>query len=300
MIVLREALRSLWRARGSNLVTVGIIAAALAVLGGFLVLVENLRPLADAWDRVQINAYLADRAVKGSPAEVERLVESLRSAPDVREVRYVSREEALAIFREAFPDLAGSVASLSENPFPASIEVALRGMGDERRRRTRDLLQSLAASPLVESVQDNDEEARRVLGVLTFVSRLGFGLGLVLAAASVFIIFNVIRLTIVARRDEIAIMRLVGATPRFIRGPFLAEGMLQGVGGALAAMALLYAGHLALSDYAARSSNQLAATLSARFLPWPTILWLAAGGLLIGLVGSALSLRRFLSEATTT
>lgn len=293
----REALRGFWRARTSNLVTVGIIAAALAVLGGFLLVTENLRTLADAWDRVQVQAYLKDDAADHRDGEVQALVARLRSLPDVREVRYVSREEALAFFRASFEDLKSTAALLSDNPFPASIEVAVRGTGDDRRRRTRELLESLAASPLVETVQDNEEEARRVLAVLTFVSRLGFGVGLVLAAASVFIIFNVIRLTVLARRDEIAIMRLVGATPGFIRGPFLVEGMLQGGVGAAGALLALYAAHAGLSDYAARSGNDLAGALSAHFLPLRSTIGLLSAGLVIGLIGSALSLRRFLTES---
>jgi cell division transport system permease protein len=293
----REALRGFWRARTSNLVTVGIITAALAVLGGFLLVVENLRTLADAWDRVQIQAYLKDDAADNRGAEVQALVDRLRGLPDVREVRYVSRQEALAFFRSSFEDLKSAAALLPDNPFPASLEVAVRGAGEDRRRRTRELLESLAASPLVETVQDNEEEARRVLAVLAFVSSLGFGVGFVLAAASVFIIFNVIRLTVLARRDEIAIMRLVGATPGFIRGPFLVEGMLQGGVGAAAAVLALYAAHTGLSDYAARSGNDLAEALSARFLPLRLTLGLLAAGLLIGLIGSALSLRRFLSES---
>lgn len=293
----REALRGFWRARTSNLVTVGIITAALAVLGGFLLVVENLRTLADTWDRVQIQAYLKDDAADHRGGEVQALVERLRGLPDVREVRFVSREEALAFFRASFEELKPAAALLRDNPFPASLEVAVRGAGEDRRRRTLQLLESLAASPLVETVQDNEEEARRVLAVLAFVSSLGFGVGLVLAAASVFIIFNVIRLTVLARRDEIAIMRLVGATPGFIRGPFLVEGMLQGGVGAAAALLALYAAHTGLSDYAARSGNDLAEALSSRFLPLRLALGLLAAGLLIGLIGSALSLRRFLSES---
>ncbi|HKY31154.1 MAG TPA: ABC transporter permease [Candidatus Polarisedimenticolia bacterium] len=293
---LREALLGLWRSRATNLVTIGIIAASLATLGGFLLLVENVRVVADEWDRVQINAYLRDEAAEERPGEVEALVASLRTRPIVREVRYVSRQEALALFRSSFPDLAEAALALPSNPLPASIEIAVRGYGDERRERTGRLLAELKRSPLVEVVQDNEQEARRILAILSVVTRIGFGVGTVLSIASAFIIFNVIRLTLAARRDEIAIMRLVGATPGFIRGPFLVEGMLQGGTGAAAAIAVLYAAQLGLSDYAARSGNDLAELLAARFLPLRALLALVAGGLLIGLAGSALSLRRFLAE----
>ncbi len=292
----REAIIGFYRARAMNLVTVSIIAASLSVLGGFLILSGNLGALAEGWDRVQINAYLKDDAVADRPSEVERLIEALESRPIVDSVRFVSRKEALAIFRSRFASLAGAADSLSANPFPASIEITARGRRTERAAGTEEMIEELKSSPLVESVQDNEEEARKLLSILAVVSSIGLGVGGVLAAASVFIIFNVIRLTVHARRDEINIMRLVGATGGFIRGPFLVEGMLQGVLGAAGALALLYGGHVLLMDYAARSGSALAGLLSAQFLPTARAVGLAGGGLLIGLAGSALSLRRFLVE----
>ena len=297
----REAVIGFYRARAMNLVTVSIIAASLSVLGGFLILSGNLGALAEGWDHVQIHAYLKDEAVADRPSadrpsEVERLIEALESRPIVDRVRFVSREEALAIFRSRFASLAGAADSLSANPFPASIEITARGRRSERAAGTEEMIEELKSSPLVESVQDNEEEARKLLSILAVVSSIGLGVGGVLAAASVFIIFNVIRLTVHARRDEINIMRLVGATGGFIRGPFLVEGMLQGLLGAAGALALLYGGHLFLADYAARSGSDLAGLLSAQFLPTARAVGLAGGGLLIGLAGSALSLRRFLVE----
>ncbi len=293
---IREALIGFYRARAMNVVTVGIIAASLAILGGFLLLVENLRGLADEWNRVQVNAYLKDDAVEQQPREVSALVDRIRAKPFVREVSYISREQALAIFRSRFPSLAEAAGSLHDNPFPASIEISVLGEDDRRREGTERLVADLKASPLVDMIQDNEQEARKLIAILAVVSTVGLAVGGVLALASVFIIFNVIRLTVNARRDEIAIMRLVGATTGFIRGPFLVEGMLQGGLGALAAIALLYAAHLGLADYASRSGNSLAGLLSAHFLPAARALQLALGGLLIGLTGSALSLRRFLSN----
>jgi len=292
----REAVVGFYRARAMNLITVSIIAASLSVLGGFLILSGNLGALAEGWDHVQINAYLKDAAVADRRPEVERLIAALEGRPIVDKVRFVSREEALAIFRSRFASLAGAADSLQANPFPASIEITARGRRSERAAGTEEMIEELKSSPLVESVQDNEEEARKLLSILAVVSSIGLGVGGVLAAASVFIIFNVIRLTVHARRDEINIMRLVGATGSFIRGPFLVEGMLQGVLGAALALALLYGGHLLLADYAARSGSALAGLLSAQFLPAARSVGLAGGGLLIGLAGSALSLRRFLAE----
>ena len=292
----REAVVGFYRARAVNLLTVGIIAASLAILGGFLLLVENIRLVADEWDRVQINAYFRDEAADGKPADVADLVAALAARPAIRDVHFISRDEALGIFRSRFEGLAPVAGTLRANPFPASVEISVRGERTERLESTRALVDELKASPLVEMVQDNEDEAKRLLAILAIVTGAGLAVGGVLAAASVFIIFNVIRLTVQARSDEISIMKLVGATPGFIRGPFLMEGMLQGILGALVALAILYAGHLVLADYAARSGSTLAGLLTARFLPAARGLVLIAGGLAIGLAGSALSLRRFLAD----
>ena len=292
----REALIGLYRARAMNLLTVGIIAASLSVLGGFLVLVENFRPLVADWNRVQIYAYLKDSAVEESSQGVRELIATLSQDPRVSGVRFVSRDEAMRLFTARHTDLAQAAGSLAANPFPASLEIGIRETQGQKLEQTRRVREVLASSPLVETIQDNQREARRLLGGLRIASAVVLGVGGVLAVASLFIIFNVIRLTVYARRDEIAIMKLVGATARFIRGPFLVEGMLQGLLGALLALGVLYAGHLALADYAARSGSSLAALVAGRFLPLAGALLLCGGGLAIGLVGSALSVRRFLID----
>ena len=292
----REAFIGLYRARATNLVAVSIIAASLGVLGGFLLVTDNIKTIASDWDRVQINAYLRDQAVEDKGHEIDRLIDSIRSRSFVTEVRFVSREEAFELFHSRFAELADVSDSLQANPFPASIEISTSGTETERVARTEALVTELESSPLIESVQDNEEDARRLLAVLTVVSSIGFGVGAVLAAASIFIIFNVIQLTVYARRDEISIMRLVGATRGFIRGPFLVEGMLQGLIGAAAALVVLYLAHLVLADFATRSGSTLASLLSARFLPAARLVALMGGGVLIGLTGSVLSLRRFLTD----
>jgi len=293
---LREAGVSLYRARTMTALTIGIIAASFTIVGTFAILLENLEDLAADWDRVQIQAYLKDDAAASEHAAVQELLADLGARPLVKEARYISREEAMRLFKETFADLAGTTDLLGANPFPASIEIAVSGGSDERRESTAALLAALRESPLVETVRDNDADVRRLRGALATLRGVGLGLAAVLGIAAAFIVFNVIRLTVSARSQEIGIMRLVGATPGFIRGPFLVEGMMQGILGALLALGALYAAQYALADYAARSGNVLAGALCAQYLPPLRALELAALGLLTGLAGSALSLRRFLAE----
>ena len=291
--MIREALVNLARGRAVNALTIGIITASLFILGGFLLLVSNLHTAVADWNRIAINVYLRDDA---PAAGVEALRASIAAQGAVREVRYVSREEAAAIFRQRFAHLAQAADDVGGNPFPASFEIVARGDRDQRLAETERLIASLRSDPLVEEVRDNEEDARKMLALVRVVGAGGWVVGGILAIASLFTIFNVIRLTVYQRRDEIAIMRLVGATGGFIRGPFLVEGTLQGVIGAVAAELLLFAGYARLEGYARATENPFLGLIASGFLSPTQAAWLILGGTLLGAAGSLLSLRRFLAD----
>jgi cell division transport system permease protein len=291
--MMREAAVNLLRARAVNALTIGIIGASLFILGGFLLLVSNLHAAVTEWNRVAINVYLRDDAPQQAVADLR---ERLTADPTLREVRYVSRDQAAAIFRRRFAHLAQAADSVGGNPFPSSLELIARGEREERLEQTEELVASLRASPIVEEVRDSEEEARKVLALLRVISAGGWVVGGILALASLFTIFNVIRLTVYQRRDEIAIMRLVGATAGFIRGPFLIEGMMQGVLGALAAEGLLLFAYGRMLGYAAATENPFLKMLTSGFLSPSQAGALVLGGTFLGMAGSLLSLRRFLPE----
>ena len=131
---------------------------------------------------------------------------------------------------------------------------------------------------------------------LSCLRALGLAIGAALVLASVFTIFNVIKLTVYGRQDEIGIMRLVGATHAYIRGPFLVEGILQGGLGGMLALGLLYLAHEFLLREALRSFQLLPAADWLRFVPPSTWLYIVVGGMLVGLLGSLLSVRKFLAS----
>lgn len=290
---LREAFLNLLRARGVNALTVGIIGASLFILGGFLLLISNLRGAVEDWNSVTVIAYLRDDM---PPDRVEALRASIRNSAAVESVVYVSREEAASLFRERFAHLAEVADDLGGSPFPASLEVLARGEREERLAETEGLVAALRADPAVEEVRDNEEEARKVLALIRLLAVGGWVVGGILAMASLFTIFNVIRLTVYQRRDEIAIMRLVGATGSFVRAPFILEGTLHGAIGAAAAVILLFVAYHQLEVYASVTENPLLKLVAAGFLSPGQTAGLAAGGTLLGAVGSLLSLRRYMTD----
>jgi len=289
----RETALNILRARTINLLTIGIIGSSLFILGGFLLLVSNLHTAIEEWNRVSINVYLRDAA---PPKEVEALRASLAGQAVVEEVRYVSKSEAAALFRKRFSRLATAADGLGGDLFPASLEIVARGARDDRAGETEALVASLRENPLVEEVRDTEQEARRVLALVRLIAAGGWVVGGILALASFFTIFNVIRLTVFQRADEISIMRLVGATGTFIRAPFLLEGTFQGATGALAALALLFLAYGRLAAHAAEAGNPFLRLLTAGFLSPGQAILLALSGTLLGTVGSLLSLRRFLTD----
>ena len=283
----QEALTSLWRSRLINALSVGTIAVSLFVLGAFLTVASNLNEVVTRWtQKVQVTFYLVD----GLEDRIrDSLADQLRDDPAVDSVILVSRDQALDRFRGLFKDLRSLPDDLGSNPFPASLEVSLkpaRQSPDEVRR----LVQAFEKAPGVEEVQYDLLWIQRLSTAVRLVRGVGAFLGGILVLAGVFTISNVIRLTVYARQDELDIMRLVGATRAYVTGPFVVEGMIQGGLGGLLSLGLLWvAFHMAARDAVAASDLMGRAVV---FLPAGVCVALVAGGMIVGVVGSLISLGR--------
>ncbi len=281
-----EAATSLWRSRLVNAVSVGTIAVSLFVLGAFLTVASGLGEVVTRWtEKVQVIVYLED----GIEARVRASLENrLREDPAVGTVEFVSREQALARFREMFRDLSSLPEDLGENPFPASLEVTLRA-DHQSPGEVQRMAKALEGAPGVREIQYDLLWIERLATGVRLVRGLGAFLGGILVLAGVFTISNVIRLTIYAREDELDIMRLVGATRAYVKGPFVTEGVMQGGLGGLVATGLLWAAlgwlsrGLAASDLLSQAAFRL---------PPGVALLLVAGGMTVGLAGSLVSLSR--------
>jgi cell division transport system permease protein len=282
-----EAFTSLWRSRLINALSVGTIAVSLFVLGAFLTVASNLNEVVDRWtQKLQITFYLTDGL---EPRIRESLENRLRNEHSVEGLEHVSREQALARFRTLFRDLATLPEDLGDNPFPASLEVTLRS-GPSAPEDVVRLAESFATAPGVEEVQYDLLWIQRLTTAVRLVRGVGALLGGILVLAGIFTISNVIRLTVYARQDELDIMRLVGATRAYVRGPFVVEGMVQGGVGGLVSVFLLWLAFRVLMRDALATSDLLGRAVV--FLPVELCLSIVAGGMLVGLVGSLVSLGR--------
>jgi cell division transport system permease protein len=284
-----EAAASLWRGRRANVLSMATIALALFVLGVFLTVTSNFERLGEEWSRAaELSVYLQDDVSGEERAQVERLI---AAGPLVAGYEYVSKEAALQRFRATFADLASTIGSLDGNPLPASYEVKLTP-----ESRAEGALDGLAASLRevrgVSDVRFDREWIDRLLSSIAVVRVVGLVLGAILAVAAALTVANVVRLALVARRDELEIMQLVGAPDVFVRGPFVMEGVIQGGIGALLALFVLAVAFLATrGPYLQPAATAL--NLSAvRFLSVGWCAGMVLGGMLVGCAGGWLASRR--------
>ena len=278
----REGWASLWRGRGSSAFAVVAIALAMTVLGVLLLLTWNAQRLLTQWTTAaEFSVYLRDDATSEQRGAIEALIDRSGTA---EQKEYVSKTDALARFRRQFTDLAALTQAFDDNPFPASLEVRVRAnAGADGRADT--LVRRIAALPGVADVRYDREWLSRLASGVNAVRGAGLALALLMAAAAGVTVATVVRLGLHSRRDEIEIMRLVGSPMSFIRGPFVAEGLMQGGLGALLALALLWLGFAAVGAWWGTDLSALLDGGSLEFLPARFTGALVAGGMVVGSAG---------------
>jgi cell division transport system permease protein len=279
---LREAWASLLRSGRSSAFAVLAITLAAVVLGSLLLVTWNVDQLLSQWTTAtEFSVFLRDDATSEQRGMIEAALDQSGVAAG-RE--YVSKAQALSRFRSQFADLASLTGDLDDNPFPASLEVRVRSDAEQNGRADA-VVQRIAAMPGVADVRYDREWLASVASGLNAVRRAGFALALLMALAAAVTVAAVVRLGLHARRDEIEIMKLVGSPVAFIRGPFVAEGFLQGGFGALIAIGLLWLGFAAVRAW---WGSDLAAMLDGatlQFLPGRLVGLVVAGGMLVGAAG---------------
>lgn len=284
----REALRRIWVSKRTSFVAITMISISLLIVGAFVLLADSLERAAEQWQgKSRVIIYMDPHA---TPEQMQAVDRFLASKPELSRRRVVSREEALARFRKWFSNIAEVVGQLEGNPFPASYEVEVAPSLAQSSVFHQDIT-SLRAIGGVDQVQYDWEWIERLHRLVGIINLIGLVAGGILSIAAAFTIANVIRLTMILYREEVEIMRLVGATERIIRGPFIIEGILQGTAGGIVAVALLFTLYETARRTLAPSGSILWGFLFTGFLPWEKIAALIAGGMVAGFVGSWLSVR---------
>lgn len=284
-----EAVASLRRGWRSGVMSVLTIGAGLFVLGCFLLLNYNVQRVVGRWsESAELSVYLHDNVTQEQLHNIDTMV---ADSGLTAERRYVSKDEAVVRFKEDFPDLAPAAGIAEGNPFPASFEVRLAPGMRDATGAIDGLVNALRAMAGVEDVRYDREWLGRLNTLVRAARIAGLVIVVLLALASAMTVANVVSLAAASRRAEIEIMQLVGAPLAYVRGPFVAEGILQGGLGATAAMVGLGLVYLVLR---ARSGAGLTALLGGTpmFLPIPAVLLVVGGGMLLGCLGGYVVARR--------
>ena len=287
--LVRRAAVNLWRAPLPSLVSVLTIALALFLGASFVVGVLSARRLLRGWGAEPSVTLYLDRST--TDEEARALAGRIAETERTEKVRYVDRAQALQHLRTELGDLGTALDGLPENPLPPSLEVT--PAGSHGPAEVRALASRLGRLSHVVEVDYGREWLDRIEALGLAMRNFGSGaLALVLTAA-LLVVANTIRLAVYARRDEIEIMKLVGATNAYVRTPFLLEGMLQGLAGALlAVIGLEIVQRLVIPRAAAAFS--FAAGAAAPHIATAHFGILAGAGAVVGLLGSYLAVARFL------
>ena len=291
-----EGLRALRRSTAPSIAAITTVAVTVVLLGILIpVLQATSNKTDDVRDQVSLRVFLYP---DGTQDEVNALQSRIEGIPHVKSVEFVDKDEALTKL-EGFLEDDEVLTALPEgrNPLPASFEIQPDDL---------DNLESISGalqpptssgdpqpiSPIIEEVRDSREDATPIREVTGFVKVFLIVLSAVLVLASLLLVANTIRLSIYARRREVEVMQLVGATNWFIRWPFMVEGLICGFLGAISAVALLFMGKVTILDPLSDSVNLIAASQTMHFLPLAALLLAVAMG--VSALGSGFTLRRFL------
>ncbi|WP_302518693.1 permease-like cell division protein FtsX [Megamonas funiformis] len=275
--------RNIWM----TLASIFTVVLSLFILGFFSIVILNLNKMADTLEsQVQISVYLKDDL---SQEEIDETKETLSKIEGLQDIKFTTREEAMKNFKERLGDQQFLLDALDDtNPLPNSFSLTVTSP-----QQVKTIADTAAALDSVESASYSQDIINHLLNLTHLIRLIGVALIILLTGAAIFIISNTIRLTVFARRKEIAIMKYVGATDWFIRWPFLLEGICLGfIGGGLATI-FLYIVYNQVTQEIYEAMAFFPLIPQHPFIDYISLAILVAG-IIIGALGSTISLKRFL------
>ena len=280
---IKEATTNLRRNKLMTVAAVLTAAVSLLLLGGVFTLGSFVSSITgELRDKVEVSVFLVDEITPQQQNDVQAAVQELEV---VRRVSYVTKEQAYEEFKELYEDQPALYENIDADVLPASFRVE---MADPERV---DVVRSkLDRNPAVEEIADQRETVQRLVNFTDLLRTFSFVMIVVLLGAAVLLISNATQLAIYARRREIEIMKLVGATNWFVRLPFMLEGVTAGVFGAVIALFLLGVG----KSIARTQFPVWIPTTALHGVAFGQIVWLVLVGITVGALGSAVAVRRFL------
>lgn len=285
----QRAIKDILENRFLTGVTIITIALSIMIASAFALFFINAGEVLNIWQKgVRLMVYL-----KPDVSESGRLDTKFRlqSIAGVKEAHFISKQDGMQRLKEQMKHHTALLDNLRSNPLPDAFEVIVQ---PEARTSTEleFLAERIAGLPAVAEVEYGRQWIQRFTGIVDLFTLAGYAIGGLFFMATVFIVANTIRLVLYSRRDEIEIMRLVGATDRFIKVPFYLEGMIQGGVGSLIGLGVLLAGYYSMAVHF--QENIGAGLLSLRFFSPVVSLGIVLGGVVVGWLGCLISLKQFM------
>jgi cell division transport system permease protein len=288
---LKDAFRSMRRNLFTSIITVGTISIALFILSIFLLLSLNVKETIQTFgDRIHITIYLSDDL---TDEDIHALIKQVTAVRETRDIRYISQDDALNELKRMLKNQDGLLDALSPNPLPRSLEIKVK-REYQNAASIESLVKKLSGYKGISDIEYGDEWLNKFTTVFSFLNLVGILITGIIILATIFIVSNTIKLSIANRRDELEIMKLVGATDRFIKFPFFLEGLFQGTLGALISIGLLFTLYRVSKTWLINHRLIELSFLSLSFFPQDLIWMIILSGAVLGALGSLTALSRFL------
>ena len=289
MLFFKRAFDDILKNRFLNFVTIITISLAILIASTFILFFVNTSEIINSWKKgLRIMAYLKPGI---HHTDLEKLKSAIQSLDGVQTLRFISKQEAISRLKAEMKHQSSLFENLTENPLPDSFEIRMTATAGSWQK-----IESLAAQieslSLVEEVEYGRRWVGRFIRIISLFRLAGYAMGALFFMATVFIVANTIRLVIYSRREEVEIMRLVGATDNFIKMPFYIEGLIQGALGAVIGLVMLFISFYFISSSVEQGFSP--GLFRFQFLS-PTIIGaVLLGSMLVGWLGCYISLKQFL------
>jgi cell division transport system permease protein len=293
MNVVSRALRGIREHTWLAFVSTSVVCVALVLAGGFALGILNLRTVLGAWQHdAHVSAYLRADTSSGT---IDGIRATLEQRPEVAELTFLSEDDARAWAVREMPELAPSIGEFERGTLPASFEIRMKPeyASPEALASFVDAIRT--AGPWTD-IDYGQEWLQQFASFVEAATLVGTGLGVLIVVAALFLVANTVNLVVYARRDELEIMRLVGATNGYILGPFVVEGALQGLVASGVALLALWGAHVAIGPRLAKVMSAAVGSSPLTFLPGSGVALVVAAGVLVGAIASWMSVRRFLGR----
>lgn len=287
----KRALDDIFKNRFLNLVTIITISLSILIASAFILFFVNTSDIINSWKKgLRIMAYLKPGIDNDGLKDLKLAIQAL---DDVDHIQFISKQEALSRLKAQMAHQTSLFENLTQNPLPDSIEIRMKA-ATESWQNIDSLAAQIEALPEIDEVEYGQRWVGRFAQIISLFRLAGYAMGALFFMATIFIVANTIRLVIYSRRDEVEIMRLVGATDNFIKIPFYFEGLIQGALGALIGLAMLYIAFILISSNVEKGF--FPGLFRFHFLSPTLLLAILLVSMLVGWLGCFISLKQFLKQ----